>query len=165
MGAHLPFLADPDAARSYLESRRWPGGPVCPHCAGPRVISLRAASARPGLWKCSSCLRQFTVTVRTVFEDTKIPLHKWLQAIDFLVSSRPGATARDLQLHLAISYKTSWKLLDRIRYAFSRPRRPSLRPVSLHPLTLDRAVDRLLSTLPERKHPQSLERAASRFRQ
>lgn len=168
MHAHeAPYLTDPEAARAYLESRRWPDGPVCPRCASSQVWRISSASSRPGLWKCGGCRRQFTVTIRTLFEDTKLPLHKWMQAL-LLLSSRRGASARELQSALTVPYKTAWKLLDRLRYAFSRPRRPGLPvttalPESFYPRTLDAILDRLLRTIPERRHPEALERAGIRF--
>jgi transposase-like protein len=161
------YLTASEPARAYLESRRWPHGPVCPHCAAPRAT--RIASSRPGLWKCGACRRQFTVTVRTLWEDTKLPLHKWLQALVLLSSSRRGASARELQQAIAVPYQTAWKLLDRVRYAFHRPRRldaapAAARPESLYPRSLDDIVDRLLHTVPERKNPDALELSELRLR-
>jgi transposase-like protein len=169
MSVHeMPFLADAAAARQYLESRRWPQGVVCPHCVSRQAGRLTSAKTRAGLWKCGGCRRQFTVTVQTMFEDTKIPLHKWLQALVLLSTSRHGFSARELQLSLALSYKTAWRILDRLRYAFRRPRRKKSAPAtplpeSLYPRSLDAIVDRMLLTIPERKDLQALERAALRL--
>src|SRR3546814_9614670 len=77
------------AARKYLERMRWPDGPVCPHCGSiDRAHKLKGKGARPGLWFCSECRKQFTVTVGTLYERSKIPLHKWLLATHFLCSSK-----------------------------------------------------------------------------
>ncbi len=163
------YLTDSAAARAYLESRRWPQGAFCPHCASPRTSRISSSRSRPGLWKCGACRRQFTVTVHSLLEDTKLPLHKWLQALVLLSSSRRGCSSRELQLALGVPYKTAWKLLDRLRYAFNRPRCPespiaASLPESLYPRPLNAIVDRLLRTVPERKHPQALERVAARLR-
>lgn len=173
-----PHFSDALAAREYLESLRWPAGPVCPHCAaGQRAFRLRPRperQLRPGVWKCTACAKQFTVTVNTLFEDSKLPLHKWLQALERLRRTAAGVTARDLEQELGITYKSAWKLLDRVRYAFNR--RPDLgqpepepvpigrrRPESLYPRKLDRIIVHLLHTPPERKHPLALERALAKM--
>src|SRR5687767_10357726 len=78
--------SDDNTARELLESILWPDGPVCPHCKNHKdkaIYSLKAkaTSARPGrkgLYKCGACRKQFTVTVGTIFEDSHIPIGKWL---------------------------------------------------------------------------------------
>src|SRR5207245_2669238 len=80
------MFADEDSARAFLESRLWPTGPVCPHCPCTDIykITAKAASkhpARHGLYKCKACRKQFTVRVGTVFEDSHVPLRKWLMAL------------------------------------------------------------------------------------
>lgn len=71
-----PRFIDENAAREYLEGIRWPNGPVCPHCGGTeRNSRLQGESHRPGLLFCGDCRTQFTVTVGTVFERSKVPLH------------------------------------------------------------------------------------------
>src|SRR5688500_4856268 len=80
-----------EAARKHLESIRWPDGPVCPHCGGvERNSKLSGKSHRPGLYFCGDCRQQFTVTIGTVFEDSKIPLHKWLYATHLMCASKKG---------------------------------------------------------------------------
>lgn len=82
---------DEDAARDFLESYRWPSGAVCPHCGevgNAGKLTARSGSKRPvrkGVWKCYGCLEQFSVTVGTVFEDSHVPLHKWLLAAYLMV--------------------------------------------------------------------------------
>src|SRR5690606_36475065 len=76
-----PHFKDEDKAREHLETLRWPNGPVCPHCGGEGGYPIQTAR-RAGLYKCKKkeCRKQFTVTVGTVFERSKIPLTKWLMA-------------------------------------------------------------------------------------
>jgi transposase-like protein len=78
-----PIFSDETAAREWLEARVWPGGPVCPHCGATdeNVTKLEGKAHRPGLYQCTECREQFTVTVKTVFERSKIPLTKWLAAL------------------------------------------------------------------------------------
>lgn len=117
---NLPHFQDPDKAREYLERIQWPNGPVCPHCG---VISeqhyrLEGKAHRPGLWKCKDCREQFTVTVGTVFERSKIKLNIWLQAVLLLCSSKKGMSAHQLHRTLGVTYKTAWFMAHRIREAF-----------------------------------------------
>lgn len=114
-----PHFQDADKAREYLERIQWPNGPVCPHCG---VIDghyqITGKSARPGLWKCKDCRQQFTVTVGTVFERSKIKLNVWLQAVFLLCTSKKGMSAHQLHRTLGVTYKTAWFMAHRIREAF-----------------------------------------------
>jgi len=103
-------------ARKYLESVRWPDGPVCPHCGGLRIWKVRTKSARPGVYKCRECRKQFSVTVGTVMHSSKLPLRKWIMAFHLMCSSKKGVSALQLQRNLGLrSYKTAWHLAHRIR--------------------------------------------------
>lgn len=122
----LPQFSDEDKAREHLEGIRWPNGPVCPHCGAAKVYRLEAKpeSKRPvrkGVWKCAECRKQFTVRVGTIFEDSHIPLSKWLMAFYLLCSSKKGMSAHQLHRSLGITYKSAWFMAHRIRYAMSQP--------------------------------------------
>jgi transposase-like protein len=115
-----------DAAREYLEQKRWPNGAVCPHCGaiGAYKLQPKANSKRPvrqGVWKCKYCRKQFTVRVGTIFEDSHIPLYQWLSAIQFLCASKKGMSAHQLHRMLNITYKSAWFMAHRIRYAMTQP--------------------------------------------
>lgn len=112
-----------DAAREFLERRRWPNGAVCPHCKSEGAYKLtpkEGSSTRKGLWKCKACRKQFTVKVGTIFEDSHIPLSKWLHAIHLLCTSKKGMSAHQLRRSLDITYKSAWFLAHRIRYAMTQ---------------------------------------------
>src|SRR6266540_7191628 len=113
---------DADSAAEYLESLRWPDGPVCPHCGESerKAYRLKTKTARR-LWKCAACRKQFTVTVGTIFEDSHIPLNKWLWAFYLLCSSKKGMSAHQLHRMLGITYKSAWFMAHRIRYAMGQP--------------------------------------------
>lgn len=107
-----------DKARQYLESLRWPRGAVCPHCGSNEAhYALKGEAHRPGLWKCKDCREQFSVTVGTVFERSKIPLTKWLMAVHLLCSSKKGMSSHQLHRTLGVTYKTAWFMSHRIREA------------------------------------------------
>lgn len=108
-----------DEAREYLERVRWPEGPVCPHCGDTeRSKALKGEAHRPGLFKCYSCRKQFTVTVGTVMHRSRTPLKKWLLAFHMIAASKKGISALQLQRMLKIgSYQTAWHMAHRIRLA------------------------------------------------
>lgn len=111
-----PVYSDENKARAHLEALHWPNGPVCPHCRETeRVTKLAAKSARPGLHMCNACRKQFTVTVGTIMEDSKIPLTKWLMAYALINGSKKGFSAHQLHRSLGITYKSAWFLAHRIR--------------------------------------------------
>ena len=114
-----PIFTDETKAREWLEARVWPNGPVCPHCGatGEDVTALNGKAHRSGLYQCSSCREQFTVTVKTVFERSKIPLSKWLAALFLLTASKKGVSAHQVHRSLGISYKSSWFMMHRLREA------------------------------------------------
>jgi transposase-like protein len=113
-----PQYRDPDAARQHLESIRWPKGPVCPHCgAVDRITKLQGKSHRPGLYDCGHCRDQFTVTVGTVFERSKISLDKWLFAAALMASSKKGISSKQIERMLGVTYKTAWFITHRLREA------------------------------------------------
>jgi len=123
---NAPHFHDDDKAREYLESLRWPNGVVCPHCGSigdhypiEGKGGEKGKKARPGLWKCKDCREQFSVTVGTVFESSKVPLSKWLTAVYLLCSSKKGMSAHQLHRTLGVTYKTAWFMAHRIRLAMS----------------------------------------------
>jgi transposase-like protein len=121
------MFASEDLAREWLEARRWPEGPVCPHCGvidRAYKLAAKAGSTRPvrkGVWKCRDCRKQFTVTIGTVFAETHIPLNKWLHAMHLMCSSKKGISAHQLHRTLEVQYKTAWFLCHRIRKAMEKP--------------------------------------------
>lgn len=118
---HSPFFNDPDEARKYLELQRWPNGPVCPHCGGTErnytIQPDEKKKIRAGLYHCNDCNQQFTVTVGTVFERSKVGLHKWLAACYLMCSSKKGISAKQIERSLGVTYKTAWFMAHRIREA------------------------------------------------
>jgi len=114
-----PIFTDETKAREWLEARVWPNGPVCPHCGsiGDDVTKLAGKAHRPGLYQCAACREQFTVTVKTVFERSKIPLSKWLAALFLMTASKKGVSAHQVHRSLGISYKSSWFMCHRLREA------------------------------------------------
>ena len=111
-----PHFRNDQAAREYLERLLWPEGPVCPHCG---VVNHAYATKRPGVYRCAEkeCRKDFTVTMRTVMERSKIALHKWLQAFHLMCSSKKGISAHQLHRTLGVTYEAAWFMAHRIREA------------------------------------------------
>ncbi|HEV7276114.1 MAG TPA: IS1595 family transposase [Devosiaceae bacterium] len=115
-----PMFSNDDAARAHLEAIRWANGVYCPHCGNADQASLRkleGKSHRPGLWQCNACRQHFTVTVGSVMERSKVPLHKWVFAFHLYASSKKGMSAHQLHRMLGVTYKTAWFMAHRIREA------------------------------------------------
>lgn len=112
-----PIFHDEDAARTHLESVRWPKGPVCAHCDATNVTRLQGKSHRAGLIHCNECEKPFTVTVGTVMERSKIPLAKWVLGIHLMAASKKGISSHQFHRMLGITYKSAWFMAMRIREA------------------------------------------------
>ena len=116
---------DEHQAREMLESIRWPDGIICPKCGSDKgAYKLKSKpeskhKIRPGVYKCRACRKKFTVTVGTIFEDSHIPLNKWLIAIYLMNASKKGISAHQLHRMLDITYKAAWFMCHRIRFAMT----------------------------------------------
>jgi transposase-like protein len=110
-----PHFRSAEVARELIETTRWPKGPVCPHCgSADRVYDLVGKRTRPGLRKCRACRRQFTVTIGTIFERSKVPLNKWLAAIQLLFFSGRVVSIYQIRSRLGMTYKTAWRMTYQI---------------------------------------------------
>jgi transposase-like protein len=113
-----PAFTNDALAREAIEKLLWPNGPVCPHCGCvSKIGKIEGKSARPGLYYCGDCKAQFTVTVGTIFERSKVPLSKWWFAIHLLASSKKGMSSNQLGRMLGVTVQTAWFMSHRIREA------------------------------------------------
>ncbi len=123
-----PRFQSADAAREHLEALHWPEGPFCPHCGSLNATRLpaqrgRKTKAHPegvlrkGVVQCNDCRKQYTVTVGTVFERSKVALNKWLLANHLLCASKKGMSGHQMARMLGVTYKTAWFMMHRIREA------------------------------------------------
>src|SRR5579864_3408753 len=112
-----PIFNDEEAARKHFEARRWPDGPICPHCGSvDNATELKGKSTRAGVYKCKGCEKPFTATIGTLYERSHIPLNKWLLATHLLCASKKGISAHQLWRMLGFgSYRTAWFMAHRIR--------------------------------------------------
>jgi transposase-like protein len=117
-------------AYAYMESMRWPDGPVCPHChsreqhyfltpksgTGARKTRTGSESQRR-VWKCKSCRKQFSVITGTVFHGTKVPLHTWIMVVFEMAANKNGIAAREIARKYGVAPKTAWFMTNRLREA------------------------------------------------
>ena len=119
-----PRFQNEDAAREHLEQIRWGDTPFCPHCGSVECTRLEGKKHRKGLVQCNDCRQQFTVTVGTVFERSKVPLHKWLFVNHLMCASKKGVSAKQVERMIGVTYKTAWFMCHRIREAMKQDNGP-----------------------------------------
>jgi transposase-like protein len=107
------YFANADVCVEFVAKLRWPDGPTCPRCEGREHSYLTTRR----LWKCKACKKQFSVKVGTIFEDSAIPLDKWLVAVWLIANSKNGISSHELGRALGLSQKSGWFVLHRIRLA------------------------------------------------
>jgi transposase-like protein len=115
-----PHLQDEAAAYAYVEARIWRNGRVCPKCGVvDKSGALKGKSTRIGVYKCYACRKPFTVKIGTIFEDSHVPMHLWLQAIVLMCSSKKGISSNQLHRVLGVTLRTAWHMSHRIRLAMA----------------------------------------------
>ncbi len=123
--AKISFLSvlqwSDDQCRTFLEAGRWPDGPVCPKCGAVNPYRIERRSKTKNtvkhLYRCRDCRKDYTSTVGTIFEDSKVPLQKWFAAIYLMASSKKGISAHQIHRTLEVTYKSAWFMCHRIREA------------------------------------------------
>ena len=112
----LDMIPDADAARLYLEERRWHGSPTCPLCGAFEKITARTGK-RVGYYRCHDCAGEFTVRTGTIFERSHVPLNKWVYTMYLVVTARKGISSLQLSKEIGVTQKTAWFMLGRLREA------------------------------------------------
>ncbi len=109
------FAAIPDeqAAINYFKAIRWANGEFCAYCGHDKIYALKSGKH----WKCAQCRQKFSIRVGTIFEDSKIPIRKWLAAIWMITSHRKGIASTQIARDLDVTQKTGWFMLHRLRHA------------------------------------------------
>jgi transposase-like protein len=112
------YFQDIDVCVDFVASMRWLDGVVCPHCAGRKVSYLSTRR----IWKCMNrdCHKQFSVKTGSVFEDSPLPLDKWLTAVWLIVNCKNGISSYEIARDLAVTQKSAWFMLHRIRLALRK---------------------------------------------
>lgn len=109
----MRYFADLDVATEFVAVLRWPDGPVCPDCGGKEHSYLKTRR----LWKCKACKKQFSVKVGSIFEDSPIPLDRWLASIWMIANAKNGISSHELGRSVGLTQKSAWFVLHRVRLA------------------------------------------------
>ncbi len=111
-----------DKCLDYLEQMRWPHGIGCVHCGSMSVSTITRKAGknkRVRIYQCleKECEKQFSATSGTIFNDTHLPLTKWFMALALICEAKKGISAKQIERHLGVNYRTAWHLCHRIRAA------------------------------------------------
>ena len=109
----IRYFSDPDTCTAFVAQVIWPDGPFCPACACTEYSYLTTRR----VWKCKACKKQYSVKVGTIFENSPLPLSKWLPAVWLISNSKNGISSHELGRALGITQKSAWFMLHRIRLA------------------------------------------------
>lgn len=116
------WFATENSCREYLSRLRWPDGFNCPRCGHDRTWAVRRQ-----LWRCMRCRYETSLIAGTLFQDTRMPLQIWFQAMWYVTNQKQGVSALGLQRVLGLgSYRTAWTWLHKLRRAMVRPGRDRL---------------------------------------
>ena len=105
-----------DACLDYIERVRWEGKPFCPYCGALHTSPMKNVRRH----RCNACNTSFSVTVRTVFHKTRLPLQKWFLALDLILNAKKGISARQLSHDLRINKDTAWRISIKIHEAMAQ---------------------------------------------
>jgi len=107
------FSNDLDVATEFLVAVRWPDGPQCPSCGSKAHSYIKTRR----IWKCRECKRQYSAKLGTIFEDSPIPLDKWMLALWLIVNCKNGISSYEIAKDVKVTQKSAWFMLHRIREA------------------------------------------------
>ncbi len=111
----MEFLKTEKVAIQYLQYQRWQGLPSCPHCSCAHVYTYADGIH----FKCSSCRQSFTVRIGTIFENSKLPIRKWIIATYLILNHKTGISSYQLARDIDVTQKTAWFMLHRIRFGIA----------------------------------------------
>src|SRR5438128_12583513 len=109
----IQYFSNEDMCVQYVANMRWPNGATCPQCQARQVPYVKNRR----VWQCKGCRKQFSVKVGTIFEDSPIPLSKWLPVMWMLVNCKNGVSSYEIARDLGVTQKTAWFMMHRIRRA------------------------------------------------
>ena len=115
--AAIQFFGDPDNALRYFASKRWPNGVICPYCETDKPMFLQTRR----IWKCRKCRKQFSAKVGTIFEDSPLPLGKWLTAAWLIGNCKNGVSSYEIARDIKVTQKSAWFMLHRLRRSMQDP--------------------------------------------
>ncbi|MCW5963848.1 MAG: IS1595 family transposase [Bryobacterales bacterium] len=112
------YVADPEVCVRFVSDLRWKDGIVCPHCESKEAFTYLKTRR---IWKCMACRKQFSPKSGTIFEDSPLPLDKWLIVTWMLANCKNGVSSMEVHRAIGVTQKTAWFMLQRIRLAMQEP--------------------------------------------
>jgi transposase-like protein len=121
----MEAFPDEQSCIDHFTAIRWANGEFCPYCGHDKLYHF----ADKRTHKCAQCRQRFSIKVKTIFEDTKVPLRKWFMAIWLITSHKKGIASTQIAKDIKVTQKTGWFMLHRLRHAartrsFNGPPRP-----------------------------------------
>jgi transposase-like protein len=116
----IKFFSSYENCKAYMIALRWPDGKIaCPHCGSERVTYLEKAR----IWKCygDHPRPRFSLKTGTIYEDSPLPLEKWLAATWQVVNCKNGVSSYEIHRAIGVTQKTAWFMDHRIRFALGIP--------------------------------------------
>ena len=101
----------------YLEQKRWDNIPICPYCSSTNTNKCFNEKTKRFRHYCNGCKKSFSVTINTIFHDTRLPLQKWFLAISLILNAKKGISSRQLARDIEVHVETAWSMGHRIRKA------------------------------------------------
>src|SRR5437667_10836653 len=113
----VQYFADEDRCVEFVAMLRWRKGAVCPNCNETEPTYYLPKYRR---WNCRNCRKQFSVKVNTIFEESPIPLNKWVVAVWLIAGAKNGISSYEIHRDLGVTQKTAWFMMHRVRLAMTQ---------------------------------------------
>ena len=111
---------DQESCINHLEQKRWNGKPICPYCNSENTNKTHNAETQRFRHYCNGCQKSFSVTIGTIFEDSRLPLQKWFLALSLVLNAKKGLSSCQLGIDIEVRQATAWSMLHRIRKAMKQ---------------------------------------------
>lgn len=108
------------ACIEYLEQKRWNGKPTCPYCGSENTNKTYNQDTERFRHYCNGCVKSFSVTVGTIFEDSRLSLDKWFMAIALILNAKKGISSHQIARDVGIRQATAWSIAHRVRKAMQQ---------------------------------------------
>lgn len=118
---HEQFPND-DACLDYMFQKQYGALPACLKCGviNPKYYRVRKRKC----YECNDCGYQLSPLANTIFHKSETPLTKWFYAIYLFSVGKNGVSAKEIERHLGVTYKTAWRMAKQIRFMMQQSSNP-----------------------------------------